>query len=77
MHVDDSSDLTVPDRSSSLLNKAKVHQLTPLLPSLLLSRAEKEMMTAAHVDTVFSGTTMVLIIMQGMAAMETRVTSTP
>ena len=26
---------------------------------------EKEMMTAAHVDTVFSGTTMVLIIMQG------------
>ena len=27
--------------------------------------SEKEMMTAAHVDTVFSGTTMVLIIMQG------------
>jgi hypothetical protein len=26
---------------------------------------EKEMMAAAHVDTVFSGTTMVLLIMQG------------
>lgn len=26
---------------------------------------EKEMMAAPHVDTVFSGTTMVLLIMQG------------
>jgi hypothetical protein len=33
------------------------------------------MMTAAHVDTVFSGTTMVLIIMQGTTAQESRATS--
>ena len=28
--------------------------------------AERDMMTAANVDTVFSGTTMVLIVMQGV-----------
>ena len=36
-----------------------------LLTYLIPCPIEKEMMTASHVDTVFSGTTMVLIIMQG------------
>jgi hypothetical protein len=33
------------------------------------------MMTAAHVDTVFSGTTMVLIIMQGTTTQESQAAS--
>ena len=32
---------------------------------MIIMMIEKEMMAAPHVDTVFSGTTMVLLIMQG------------